>query len=118
MQNNQQKEWTILFYLNGNNELQPEMLQSKLSIEKEGTNEIVNILIQYSFVEKRIIEIIRPKYRFIKDEEGQPGAIRYRAAGPVSTLYEELGNINMSNPMCLYNFLEWGLTNYPGKKYR
>lgn len=117
MQNNQQKEWTILFYLNGNNELQPEMLQSKLSIEKEGTDEIVNILIQYSFVEKRIIEIIRPKYRFINDEEGQPGAIRYRATGPVPTLYEELGNINMSNPMCLYNFLEWGLTNYPAKKY-
>ncbi|ABX43168.1 clostripain-related cysteine peptidase [Lachnoclostridium phytofermentans] len=117
MQNDQQKEWTILFYLNGNNELQPEMLQSKLFIEKEGSDGTVNIVIQYSFVEKHIIEIIRPKYRFNNDAEGQSGVIRYSAAGPDSTFHEELRNINMADPMCFYNFLEWGITNYPAQKY-
>lgn len=108
-----QKDWTILFYLNGNNELAPEMFQSRAAIEKEGSDDNTDVLIQHGTVERRIVEIIRPQYQFLSTGE-YSGVRRYHTD---SEKYEDLGNLNMADPKCLYDFVEWGMTNYPAKRY-
>ncbi len=117
MDTENQKNWTILFYLNGNNELAPEMAESKKRIDEEGSNEKVNVLVQYSSAERRIVEIIRPQFDFSGYAAEPGGACRYhaRAAGPLTP--ESLGNINMADPKRLYDFIRWGMENYPAKHY-
>jgi Clostripain family. len=116
MESKNQKDWVILFYLNGNNELGPEMSESKLAIEKEGSNDSVDVLVQYGRSEKRITEIIRPQYQLL-GAEGYMGVRRYHIADLASESFKDLGNVNMADPKCLYDFIEWGMINYPAKHY-
>ncbi|HEX3027885.1 MAG TPA: clostripain-related cysteine peptidase [Clostridia bacterium] len=117
MDTKNQKNWTILFYLNGNNELAPEMAESKKRIDEKGSDKIVNVLVQYGSAEKRIVEIIRPQSNFSEYAGESAGVCRYHAAADGPSTPEYLGNINMADPKRLYDFIRWGMENYPAKHY-
>ncbi|RKD27949.1 hypothetical protein SAMN02745883_00343 [Caminicella sporogenes DSM 14501] len=110
------KNWTILIYANGNNDLEPEMYQSKLDIKKIGSNEDINIIIEIGRTENQIINLIRPSLiHFYKNKWS--GVKMYYIKSNKSILIKDLGNINMSKSENLYNFIKWGIENFPAKHY-
>lgn len=111
------KEWTILLYLNGNNELEPEIWNSKLKLDGEVYNIDTNIVVEIGRADIELVKIIRPNEEIVELGEKWVGVRRYYINGNQSILVDELNNINMADYKELYKFLEWGITNYPAKKY-
>lgn len=117
MENSNHRDWVIFFYLNGNNELAPEMLHAKLNVEAEGSDENVDVLVQHDSIERQVVEIIRPGYHF-QDYSLEPaGVSRYHISYDYSATFENLGNVNMADPKSLYDFIQWGMENYPARHY-
>ena len=109
------KEWTILIYANGNNELEPEIWKSKLDAEKIGSDENINIIMQIGRLPRKLIKILRTKKTIVYEGDEWTGTRRYYIENPNSPLISDLGNINMTDPHVLYNFIKWGFTNYPSR---
>src|SRR6056297_3646937 len=106
-----------MIYANGNNELEPEIWQSRLDIEKVVDDTNCNILLQIAREDRKLVEIIRPADDFPVINEKWTGVRRYIFKEGKAVLVEELGPVNMADPLCLYNFLNWSIKNYPAEKY-
>ena len=107
----------MLAYLNGNNELEPEMWRSKLDMDASDISNKVNIVIEIGRASENIVRIMRPQEKFTYDEECWSGVRRYVNDREKSVFVEDLGNINMADYKNLYKFIEWGINNYPAKRY-
>ncbi|MFA9423984.1 MAG: clostripain-related cysteine peptidase [Sedimentibacter sp.] len=112
----QEKNWTILIYANGNNELEPEMRQAMLDAEKVGSNTDVNVVIQLGRAKYEIVKLMRPDVDS-KDDDCWSGVRRYLVSKGSSTLVGNLKSVNMADPKKLYDFIKWGMMFYPAKKY-
>ncbi len=106
-----------MIYANGNNELEPEIWQSRLDIEKVVDDTNCNILLQIAREDRKLVEIIRPADDFPVINEKWTGVRRYIFKEGKAVLVKELGPVNMADPLCLYNFLNWSIKNYPAEKY-
>lgn len=111
------KEWSVLVYLNGNNELEPEMWKSKSDLEKIGSSDEINIVTQIARESQEILDIIRPNDSVKYSEEKWIGVRRYYITREGSILIEKLKDVNMASFKSLYNFIEWGIKSYPAKRY-
>jgi hypothetical protein len=112
-----QKQWTLLIYANGNNELEPEMWQAKLDAEKAGSGHNVNVIMQIGRENRQLIRILRPMDMLPDADERWVGARRYYIKKNQSDFINDLGNINMAHPRSLYDFIKWGMENYPARHY-
>lgn len=112
-----QKQWTLLIYANGNNELEPEMWQAKLDAEKTGSSHNVNVIMQIGRENRQLISILRPMDMLPDADERWVGARRYYIKKNQSDLINDLGKINMAHPRSLYDFIKWGMDNYPARRY-
>jgi len=112
-----QKQWTLLIYANGNNELEPEMWQAKLDAEKAGSSYNVDVIMQIGRENRQLIRILRPMDMLPDADERWVGARRYHIRKNQSDLIIDLGNINMAHPRSLYDFIKWGMENYPARHY-
>lgn len=110
------KDWTILIYANGNNELEPEMSQAMHNAEKVGSNIDVNVVIQLGRAKYELVKIIRQDLGQRSDDSWS-GVRRYLVEKGGSTLVGNLGRINMADPKNLYGFIRWGMRLYPANKY-
>lgn len=110
-------DWTILYYANGNNEYEPEMYKSMKDSEKVVDKERINIVIQIGRIDREVARIIRPRERLEDDDEMWTGVRRYIVEHEKSELLEDLGEINMADPKTLYDFIIWGIINYPARHY-
>ncbi len=117
MEKNKLKDWTILNYANGNNEYEPEMFKAMKDSERIEDNERINIVIQIGRIEREAARIIRPVEKLEDDEEMWTGVRRYILGHEKSELLEDIGKINMADPKSLYDFIIWGIINYPAKHY-
>ncbi|MDR3589150.1 MAG: clostripain-related cysteine peptidase [Negativicutes bacterium] len=113
----QEKDWTILIYANGNNELMPEMWRAKTDAEKIGSDDNVNVVLQISREKNELVTIIRPYEALTPSRVKWIGARRYFLINGKADLIKDLGRINMANPMTLCDFLTWGMNCYPAKRY-
>ena len=52
-----QKQWTLLIYANGNNDLEPEMWQAKLGAEKTGSSHNVDVIMQIRRENQQLIKV-------------------------------------------------------------
>lgn len=111
------KNWTILYYANGNNEYEPEMYKSLIDIQKKNSNNDVNILIEIGRIDRKIPKIIRPSEKFDDEHELWTGVRRYHVLNGESKLLESFENKNMAHPVNLYNFIKWGVEKCPAKHY-
>jgi len=112
----QEKAWTILIYANGNNELEPEMLQAMLNAEKVGSTPDVNVVIQLGRAKYELVKLIRQGVN-PKTAGKWSGVRRYLVAKGSSSLVGNLKSTNMANPKKLYDFIIWGIRFYPANKY-
>jgi len=126
MKRNTMKKWTILIYCNGNNELEPEMCRSLLRSEKTGSSSNINIIMQLGRIEKDLVKILRPQEEFADIDYNWSGVRRYyvtkRPEGFPKRLFsselvEDLSKINMADSKTLYDFIKWGIENYPAQHY-
>ena len=116
------KDWTILIYANGNNEFEPEMYRLFLDSQKIKPNNNINVVIQIGREKRELVNILRPEDTLIETKDNWTGVRRFclELNGIdkyfKATLIKDLGNVNMADPKNLYEFVRWGLLNYPSKK--
>lgn len=111
------KDWTILIYANGNNELEPEMWQSKIDAEKVGSSDNVNVVMELGRESIELVKIMRPKDNIVLTNELWTGVRQYYILKSKSQLINDLGTVNMADPHTLYDFITWGIKSYPAKRY-
>lgn len=114
-------EWTVLVYSDADNDLEGQLLDDLDEMERIGSVKGVNVVMQ--------IDRWRPK-------PGSPGAGRddktngdwdqakryfvTRDDGSIqinSVELQDLGEIDMSHPKELANFIAWGVQKFPAKRY-
>jgi hypothetical protein len=125
----QPKKWTVLIYANGNNDLEPEIACSLLAMEQVGCGTNINVIVQLARAPCWLVQTLRPQLKVATNIDGDwNGVRRYRLnqkpfthhAGERafgSHLAADLGNINMSNPSTLQDFICWGVKSYPAQHY-
>ncbi len=106
------KKWTLLVYSAADNDLEPELVNDVIELEGVGSGDSVNILCQLD-------RGVAPS----SISGGWAGCRRYylnsgndssRISSPVMS---DLGQVKMSDPGVLADFVEWGIKNYPAENY-
>lgn len=104
---NQVKEWTILVYLNADNDLYRFGFLNMAQMEAIGSTAGMNIVVQFD-----------------PEPQGQPTTRYFVTKNPnpvngkiTSQVLEQLPETDMGNPKTLSEFLVWGVQKYPAKKY-
>lgn len=109
------KDWTILIYANGNNELEPEVYQRFIELINDSLNHSHNIIVQLGRANPKIVKLLRPDVLVDRDPSWH-GVRRYKIENSQELLLEDIGDINLSDPSCLVDFLNWGINNYPASR--
>ena len=96
--------WTIMIYVDGDNDLDPYAIQNINSMELVGSTDKVKIIVQY-------------------DSYGYAGARRYYITKDYdqvninSPIIEDIGEVNMGTGETLVDFIQFCTKNYPAQKY-
>jgi len=104
-------EWTILVYMDGDNNLELSALRDLNEMESAGSNERVNVVVQ---VDRALGETTA--------DGDWTGGRRYLIRGDAdentiaSELLEDMGELNMGDPQTLADFLAWGMQSYPANR--
>ncbi len=107
----------LLLYLNGNNELEPELWSSfyKLTNLKMAKNIVV--LAQIARQNRDVTELLRSGYCYQDIAEQWSGTRRYVVKNQKSTFELLTPNPNMADTQTLYDFIIWAQTNYQAERY-
>jgi len=95
-----QKEWTIMAYLDGDNNIQNDILRSFNYLDYEGYNENINVVAQLDVKDSSL-----GVRRFIVAEDDN------------ITEVQKLDELSMGDEETLVDFVTWAKNNYPAKKY-
>jgi len=131
-----EKDWTVLFYMDGANDLEPFIARSMMELEKVGSNENVNLVAQMARISQdELKNILEKKYdkpidpqsnqyytnidgdwrgvrRYYITKNHDPGNRRYS-----SNMEKNLYLQDISHPQTLADFVSWGIKKYPAKHY-
>ncbi|SCJ73416.1 Clostripain family [uncultured Clostridium sp.] len=105
-------KWTVLIYANGNNELEPEITKAIEEFKMEHINDTFNIVVQLARANEELVQKLRGPI-YINQKERWSGVRRYIINENGIHEVEILENVNMADSKTLYNFLLWGVNNYP-----
>ncbi|GMQ62829.1 clostripain-related cysteine peptidase [Vallitalea maricola] len=112
------KDWTIMLYANGNNELEPETWQIYMDIQKNIIDlKNSNVVLQMAREPIDNLKILRPNMLGYNDNQSWKYTRRYIYINNYFELIEKLGNLNMADSKNLYDFILWASYNYPAKRY-
>ncbi len=106
-------QWTILVYLDGDNDLESDGVDSFLWMSQVGATDEVKILVQFDRISLPIVDDTRygdwtGAKRFYVTQGMTPSP---------SNALEDLGEVNMGSAQTLIDFVRWGMTNYPAQNY-
>lgn len=99
-----QKEWTVLVFLNGHNNLDSYGTRDMLEMEKVGSTDKVNVVVQWAslgFPNTR---------RVLVRKSTDPTRV-------ISPAVQEIPRADMGDWRQLVEFVRWGVQNYPAKRY-
>jgi|GEM_PF-3566488 len=108
----QKKNWTVLCYFAGDNNLEEQMTRDMLELQAKGSGAQMNILAQIDRGANPTLQL-----------GGKPGAVRYylqqaenknRISSPE---LKNLGSSDSSDPKTLKDFLAYGMKEYPAENY-
>ena len=109
------KEWTVMMYLNGNNDLQSVAVYNQLLAESVGSGKDVDVVAQLSKMQ--------PRSDTYNDAGEWVGARRYyiqKSTSPSeikSPVLWEKTPIDMGDYRELAGFIKWAKTEFPAKRY-
>lgn len=103
-------EWTVLVFMNGDNNLEEYMLRDLREMAKVGSTDKVNIVVQLDRIG-----------RYYETSPQWSQTLRFRVTrgmrlGPESAV-EDVGEANMGDPKVLSSFVTWGMAQYPARRY-
>lgn len=98
------KRWTFLIYVNGNNHLDLWGAANIKSMEKMGSNDQVNIVVQWAS------ESANKAVRLLVQKSTNPKRV-------TSPILQDLGLVDMGDYHSLEDFIAWGVTNFPADHY-
>jgi hypothetical protein len=105
----EQAEWTLLIYMDADNNLEPAGIDDFLEMAAVGSDENVNIVVQF---DRHVA------WDIVFDDwtDTRRGVIN---AGdePDTTWGTSIGEVNMGDPQTLIDFVEWGMQAYPASRY-
>lgn len=105
-------EWTIMVFLNADNNLELPGLYDLVEMEAAGSSDQVNVLVQIDRIDGYSAAFgdwtSARRYRIVADDNYS------RIASPV---LEDIGEVNMGDADELADFLIWGIGNYPANRY-
>ena len=99
-----EKDWTILVYLNGNNNLDEFGFVNMNQMEQVGSNEHINIVVQWASLKNGKTQ------RVLVKQDSNSSTV-------TSPVLEDMGKLDMGDSKNLVNFMLWGFKNYPAKHY-
>lgn len=108
----QKKKWTLIIFMNADNDLEPFAIQDLNEMEQVGSSEEVNIVVQVDrapgwdssngdWTDCR-------RYLILRDND--PSTIS-------SPVLQYLGEVDMGDPAVAKGFLQWALREYPAEHY-
>jgi len=100
----EQKEWTLLVYLNGNNNLDSFGAMNINQMEKVGSSDRVNIVVQWASIANDKVE----RLYITKDNDTNTVS---------SKVIEDMGHVDMGDYHSVINFVKWGSEHYPAQHY-
>jgi hypothetical protein len=109
-------DWTVLVYLDGDNNLEKDAIADFNEMEIAGSNERVNIVVQLDRIRQDGPEDDTSNgdwdttKRFLVEQDDDKGSIASREL-------EDLGEQNMGDPQTLVDFVSWGVNEYPAQRY-
>lgn len=102
--------WTILVYLDGDNNLEPYGIDDFEEMATVGSNTNVNILVQMDRISG-----------YSTEYGDWTSTKRFRVTSGMTptaaNALSDLGEVNMGDPATLTSFINWGVTNYPATHY-
>ncbi len=105
----EQAEWTLLIYMDADNNLEPAGIGDFLEMADVGSDENVNIVVQFD--------------RHVGWDTGHDDWTDTRRGlidpgdEPDTTWGASIGEVNMGDPQTLVDFVEWGMQTYPASRY-
>lgn len=126
-----EKKWNVIFYLDGNNDLEPWITKGLVELEKVGSNKDVNVIAQLGRLSQKDLEKVfeidpSRKIDFGVTEKDWSGARRYyvkkdnpsveNAENEInSPVLADLKEQNFSDPKTLSDFITWAMSEYKAK---
>lgn len=108
------KEWTVIMYLNGSNEMAIEMENTFKQLCKINKSN-VNIVIQLSKAPIDLVRTIRQDNSSYA--ENWTGTRRYSIINEKLEIVQSNEYINMADYRNLYDFIKWAANKFPAKRY-
>ncbi|HEU5099897.1 MAG TPA: clostripain-related cysteine peptidase [Roseiflexaceae bacterium] len=109
-------DWTVLVYLDGDNNLERDALADLNEMERVGSNERINIVVQLDRIHQSGPEDDTSNgdwdstKRFLVEQDDDRETIASREL-------DDLGEQNMGDPQTLVDFATWGVKQYPAQRY-
>lgn len=116
-------EWTVMVYLDGDNNLETYGIQDLNEMEMVGSTTDVNMVVQ---IDRIPYSVLAGNYQEYADDTSNGDwttTRRYYITKDLnpdkisSPLIADLGELNMGDPQTLVDFANWAAINYPAKKY-
>ncbi|MBX0328733.1 FHA domain-containing protein [Oscillochloris sp. ZM17-4] len=110
----QDAEWTVLVYLDGDNNLESDALTDFAEMAQVGSSDQIKIVVQLDRVSSReswddtTAGDWDGTKRFLVEKGMRPTA---------ASALEDLGEQNMGDPDVLADFVSWGIDSYPARRY-
>lgn len=98
------KEWTILVFISGHNDLDNQGYYDIKEMEQVGSTKDINVVVQHGTLQGS--QTLR---YYIKKSENP-----YKITSPI---VQSFPRVDMGSYKELIKFIEWGVKNYPAKKY-
>ncbi len=106
------RRWTVLIFMNGNNDLEPNGVDNMNQLETAPDSEAVTTTVQ--FARSPLFDTTNGNWtgarRFKIEHDADPQAID-------SPVIEDLGDVDMGQPATLRTFIAWGAARYPAQHY-
>lgn len=114
------REWTVMVYLAGDNNLAVDGIFDIDEMEAAGVDPKVQVVVQAEFSPSQLAQykcgancFNRPNFNTFRYAITGEGEAVNGPNGPA----EDIGNVNMTDPAQLQAFIRWGKEKYPAKKY-
>ena len=118
-----EKEWTVLYYMDGNNDLEPYIVQQMRDLEKVGSGKNVNIVAQLSRAPQKVVH--KGSRERTKIDGDWVGSRRYyvtKAPEGARKVHSPVIGMDVDPPnhgaaQSMSDFLKWGMQKFPAKHY-
>ena len=98
------KDWTLLVFINGNNNLDSFGYEDMNEMEQVGSTDRINVVTQWASMSQSTVK------RFLVQKDNDFSNV-------TSPVVQDIGSVDMGSTKTLIDFIRWGVENYPAKKY-